>query len=67
MKIDKIMAELVSVGYYPTKNMLIQLMLAFLVISHCLLKLFFMLDLSLYKKIAQNHNSGLEKDRVVVF
>lgn len=50
MKIDKIMDELDSVGYYPTKNMLIQLMLAFLVISHCLLKLFFMLDLSLYKK-----------------
>lgn len=29
MKIDKIMAKLDSVGYYPTKNMLIQLMLAF--------------------------------------
>lgn len=66
MKIDKIMAKLDSVGYYPTKNMLIQLMLAFLVISHYLLKPFFMLDLS-FKKIAQNHNSGLEKGRVVVF
>ena len=49
MKIDKIMAKLDSVGYYPTKNMLIQLMLAFLVISHYLLKPFFMLDLSLKK------------------
>lgn len=67
MKIDKIMAELDPVGYYPTKNMLIQLILPFLVISHCLLKLFFMLALSLYKKIAKNHNSGLEKGRVVVF
>ena len=67
MKIDKIMAKLDSVGYYPTKNMLIQLMLAFLVISNCLLRPFFMLALSLYKKIAQNHNSRLGKGRVIVF
>jgi len=63
----KLWLNLILLGIIRLKILLIQLMLPFLVISHCLLRLFFMLALSLYKKIAQNHNSGLEKGRVVVF
>lgn len=67
MEIDKIMAELDSVGYYPTKNIAYTVNAAVSCNKPLLIEAVFMLALSLYKKIAQNHNSGLKKGRVVVF